>query len=190
MTFTMRVVVTTLTALTVWLWSGPVAAAHTSLISSDPAKDSQSSTPPSAVVLTFSEDINPQFATAVVNSVDGHNWAAAQARVEGPRLTADIGPQPLPDGRYTVGYRVVSADGHPVSGSYSFTVVSAPGPSPASAPTAPATTAAPPAAVQPTGSGIPRPILYAGIAGLAVGGAIAFWQSRKRGRDDGGKPDD
>jgi methionine-rich copper-binding protein CopC len=183
----MRVIVTTLMAVTFWLWGGPEAAAHTSLINSDPAKDAQTSTPPSAVVLTFSEDINPQFATVVVNSADGHNWAATQARVDGPRLTADIGPQRLPNGRYTVGYRVVSADGHPVSGSYSFTIVGAADPSPTSAATAPSATAAPPAAAEPTGSDTTRSILYAGIAGLAVGGVIAFWQSRKRRRNNVGK---
>jgi methionine-rich copper-binding protein CopC len=187
----MRIVVTTLTGLTFWLWAAPVAAAHTSLISSAPAKDAQTSTSPSAVVLIFSEDINPQFATVVVNSADGHNWAAPAARVDGPRLTTDIGPQRLPDGRYTVGYRVVSADGHPVSGSYSFSVVGAADSPPTPAAPAPTTSAPPPAtATAPTGSDTTRSLLYAGIAGLAVGGVIAFWQARKRRRDDRGKPDD
>jgi len=178
----MRAVVTTLLAMMFWLWGGAVAAAHTSLINSDPAKDAQTSTPPSAVVLTFSEDISAQFATVVVNSADGHNWATPAARVDGSRLTAEIGPQPLPSGQYTVGYRVVSADGHPVSGSYSFSVVGAAGPTPTSA-AQPSATAAPPAAAESTGPAIPKQILYAGIAGLAVGGLIALWQSLKRRRN-------
>ena len=40
------------------------------------------------------------------------------------------------------------------------------------------------------GPAIPRQILYAGVGGLAVGGVIAFWQSRKRRRNDVGRPDD
>jgi LPXTG-motif cell wall-anchored protein len=86
---------------------------------------------------------------------------------------------------------VVSADGHPVSGSYSFSVVGAADSPPTPAAPAPTTSVPPPAtATAPTGSDTTRSLLYAGIAGLAVGGVIAFWQSRKRRRDDRGKPDD
>jgi hypothetical protein len=46
------------------------------------------------------------------------------------------------------------------------------------------------AAAESAGSGIPQPILYAGIAGLAVGGVIAFVQSRKRRRNDVDEHDD
>ncbi|MCX2929670.1 hypothetical protein ORI20_05260 [Mycobacterium sp. CVI_P3] len=60
----------------------------------------------------------------------------------------------------------------------------------ASAAAAPSVTAAPPAAAEPTGSDTARSMLYAGIAGLAVGGVIAFWQSRKRRRDNVGKSDE
>lgn len=45
-------------------------------------------------------------------------------------------------------------------------------------------------AAEALGSDTTRSMLYAGIAGLAVGGVIAFWQSRKRRRDDVGKSDD
>lgn len=46
------------------------------------------------------------------------------------------------------------------------------------------------AAADSTGSDTPTSILYAGIAGLAVGGVIAFWQSRKRRRNDDREHDD
>ncbi|MBB3604042.1 uncharacterized protein involved in exopolysaccharide biosynthesis [Mycolicibacterium sp. BK556] len=45
-------------------------------------------------------------------------------------------------------------------------------------------------AAESAGSGIPTQIVYAGIAGLAVGGVIAFVQSRRRRRDDAGHDDD
>ncbi|GAY19246.1 copper resistance CopC family protein [Mycobacterium sp. shizuoka-1] len=194
MTLTLRVVVTTLFALFFWSWSSAVAAAHTTLVSSDPANDAQVSTPLSAVVLTFSEDINPAFATVVVHSADGHDWVTAPARVDGPRLTAEVGPAPLPNGKYTVGYRVVSADGHPVSGSYTFTVAGTPDqpstPAVTSSAAAPSTTAAPAASTESSGPDTRTSILTAAAAGLAVGGVIAFWQSRKRRRNNaGGGPD-
>ena len=46
------------------------------------------------------------------------------------------------------------------------------------------------AAAESAESGIPRPVLYAGIAGLAVGGVIAFVQSRRRRRNNVEEPDD
>jgi peptidoglycan/LPS O-acetylase OafA/YrhL len=46
------------------------------------------------------------------------------------------------------------------------------------------------AAAESTGSDTTRSMLYAGIAGLAVGGLIAFWQSRKRRRNGDGDRDD
>lgn len=46
------------------------------------------------------------------------------------------------------------------------------------------------AAAESTGSDTTRSMLYAGIAGLAVGGLIAFWQSRKRRRNGDGERDD
>ncbi|WP_445165216.1 hypothetical protein ACTXG7_14885 [Mycolicibacterium sp. Dal123E01] len=46
------------------------------------------------------------------------------------------------------------------------------------------------AAAESAGPAIPSAVLYAGIAGLAVGGVIAFWQSRKRRRNDVEEPDD
>lgn len=46
------------------------------------------------------------------------------------------------------------------------------------------------AAAESTGPAIPSAVLYAGIAGLAVGGVIAFVQSRRRSRNDRDHRDD
>ncbi|AQT83181.1 copper resistance protein CopC [Mycolicibacterium litorale] len=178
----MRAVAVALISLALLSSAAGIAAAHTALIASDPAKDAQISAPLTTVVLTFSESINPTFANVVVRSADGRDWVTGQVRVDGPRLTVDVGPQPLPRGGYTVGYRVVSADGHPVSGSYAFTITAAPGgptsatPSASSAPAEP--TASP--AASPSGPDTRTSIISAGIAGLALGGIIAFIQSRRR----------
>lgn len=179
---TVRAVVTALGALILSLAGSGIAAAHTALASSDPAKDATVSASPAAIVLTFTEDINPAFANVAVNSADGRNWVTGNPRVEGPRLTAAVGPDRFANGAYTVGYRVVSADGHPVTGSYDFTVAGAPvqtPPTPTTAGAAPSE-AAPPAAS--AGADTKTSILTAAAAGLALGGAIAFWQSRKRRR--------
>lgn len=185
MNLTLRTVGTILVALAFWLSGAGIAAAHTALADSDPAKDANLTVPPSAIVLTFTEDINPAFANIVVSSADGRNWVSGSPQVQGPRLTAAVRPDRPPPGNFTVGYRVVSADGHPVSGTYTFTITAAPGePSPVSTPTgaAPSTAAATPPSSAPAGSDTKTAILTAAVAGLAVGGAIAFWQSTKRRR--------
>ncbi|MGY4711588.1 copper resistance CopC family protein [Mycolicibacterium sp. CBM1] len=187
MTRTIRAVLATLCALVFLSWAGGVAAAHTALTSSDPARDARISTPVTTVVLTFNENINQSFASVVVRGADGHDRVSGQPRVDGQRVSVDVGPQALTNGPYTVGYRVVSADGHPVTGSYAFTVVGMPEPTPpttVSANPSPSTTAAPPAAAPPARPDTKTSILTAGAAGLALGGIIAFWQSRRRRRDD------
>jgi methionine-rich copper-binding protein CopC len=185
-------IVVVLMALACWVSAAGTAAAHTALAGSDPAEGATAETVPAAVTLTFTEDINPTFATVVINSSDGRNWVSGPAQVTGPRLSVSVSPD-LPDGGdYTVGYRVVSADGHPVSGSFTFTVAPASGApastssSPSGAPPTPAgpppTTAAPSPAAGPIGSDTKGSIITAAVAGLLLGAAIAFWQSRRRRR--------
>ncbi|WP_428844287.1 copper resistance CopC family protein, partial [Mycolicibacter sinensis] len=50
---------------------------------------------------------------------DGHLWSTGETQVQGP--VASVAVRPLgPAGTYTVNYRVTSADGHVVSGSWPF----------------------------------------------------------------------
>jgi methionine-rich copper-binding protein CopC len=179
---TLRAIVTALGALVLSLAGSGIAAAHTALASSDPAGEATATASPAAIVLTFTEDINPAFANVAVSSTDGRNWVIGNPRVDGPRLTAAVGPDRLTNGAYTVGYRVVSADGHPVTGSYNFTVAGPPVQTPAThTPAGAAPNAAEPPAASP-GADTKPSILIAAAAGLALGGVITFWQSRRRRR--------
>ena len=97
-----------------------------------------------------------------------------QVGVDGPTVGVDLRPLG-PAGAYQVGYRVVSDDGHPVTGAITFTLT-APGPGAAVEP-APAASAAPPAAAAATaapaesGGGAP---VWPWIVGavLLVGGGV------------------
>ncbi|HET9861623.1 MAG TPA: copper resistance CopC family protein [Nocardioidaceae bacterium] len=99
----------------------PVAAsAHTDLAGSTPAEDAVVDRAVTSVRLTFASALNPDLGDAVVVGDDG-NRAVGQTTVRGRVLTVPV--QPLDRaGRYEVSYRVVSVDGHPVTGHYRFEI--------------------------------------------------------------------
>ena len=108
-----------LTAALVLLGARP-AFAHSALVSADPADGSTVRTAPSAVTLTFNEDIKGQFSKVIVTDPDGRQVAEA-ATVAGPVVSAAL-PSGLVDGRYRVVYSVVSADTHRIAGELHFTL--------------------------------------------------------------------
>lgn len=101
------------------LIGGP-AAAHNVLVSSDPAEDASLAVGPERVSMTFDQYLQSgQVNQIAVTGPDGTQWARGPVTVEG--TTASVAVAPLgPAGRYVVGYRVLSADGHAVSGEIPF----------------------------------------------------------------------
>jgi len=95
------------------------AAAHTSLVSSDPAGGASLPAGPQQVRLTFDEPVQREFATITVTGPGGTRWDGGDAVVSGDSVTAPVRPLG-PAGDYVIGYRVVSADGHPVSDTLTF----------------------------------------------------------------------
>ncbi|MPY59988.1 copper resistance CopC family protein [Streptomyces spongiae] len=176
----------TLAALAV---SVPRAAAHTELDASSPGANTTLAGLPPSVTLTFSDTMAEKYAKVAVTGPDGTSAATGEPQVAGKAVTLALDPAASP-GRYTVGYRVVSADGHPVSGAYSFTVKAAGSPSPAPRATesdsaaAPAPRTAEQAAPDGTGGepdGSSVPVLAAvGVLALAVVGTVVAWRKRAR----------
>lgn len=102
------------------LFAAP-APAHTALIASEPAADATVTSGPGRVTATFNEELQAAFAAMTVVGPDGNLWSDGEPEVRG--AVVGVGLRPLgPSGRYTVNYRVTSADGHVVTGSWSFTV--------------------------------------------------------------------
>ncbi len=96
-----------------------VAAAHAVLVSTDPAKNTGLTSGPERVSATFNERLQTTFAAMTVVGPDGHLWSTGAAEVQGPVVSVRLRPLG-PTGTYTVNYRVTSADGHVVSGSWGF----------------------------------------------------------------------
>ncbi|MEX1908359.1 copper resistance protein CopC [Janibacter sp. Y6] len=104
------------------------ASAHAALVRSSPTSGSTLTAVPPEVALTFNESIDPQFTSVSVRS--GSTTASTgKPTVEGPTVYQSLDPR-MDEGTYTVSYRVTSADGHPVSGSYTFTYKSSGGEDP------------------------------------------------------------
>lgn len=98
------------------------AFAHAQLLSSSPANGASLPTA-DELVLTFNEDVSPDFVTFYAEG-DSEGVLDGEPTVDGPVVT-----QPLAataNGEYAIGYRVVSADGHPVSGEITFTLTDVP----------------------------------------------------------------
>jgi len=132
---TLRYVVLLLAALT--MGAAPPAAAHTVLLSSDPAAGAVLQSGPQRVSATFNETVQPAFAAMTIVGPDGNLWSGGDPEVRDANVS--IGMRPTgPAGTYTVNYRVTSDDGHVVTGSWSFTIAASgtgsPGPAPSGAP--------------------------------------------------------
>jgi methionine-rich copper-binding protein CopC len=155
------------------------AWAHTQLLATNPTDKSTVDTPVTTVALTFNQPVKQQFSTVVVRGADTKSYSDGTPRAVDQNLTQAV--QPLPGGQITVSWRVVSQDGDPVQGQFTFTNTAS------SAATAPSPTS--PAAVpshagtSKTGGGASGWYVAASIAALVAVTAAAFvvWRRRRRG---------
>ncbi|MGY1644480.1 copper resistance protein CopC [Geodermatophilus sp. SYSU D00703] len=98
--------------------AGGRAAAHTALQASAPAAGAVLAQAPEVVLLTFSEAVHPQSVQVAVTGPDGRSITSAPATVDGPVVRQPV--RVSADGPHVVAYRVVSGDGHPVTGRLGF----------------------------------------------------------------------
>ncbi len=143
------------------------AEAHASLESISPADRSTVTVAPTEVRLRFTEDVSASFATVTVTGAGDVEAGTGRATVDGAVLTQALKPD-LGSGAYAVAYRVVSEDGHPITGTASFTLAVAPAAqvTPSSGATTPEVSTAP----EPTITLSPQstPTLVDGQSGAAV----------------------
>ena len=103
--------------------AGP-AWSHATLVSSSPADGEQVPVPPSQVGATFNEPMQTQFAAMTLIGPDGGQYGAGEPAVDDTVISVAVRPGG-PAGDYTANYRATSADGHVVSGSWTFRVLAA-----------------------------------------------------------------
>ena len=171
--------------------AGP-ALAHVSLVETSPPDGARLTAFPAEVVLRFSQGIS-QPAYVIVTAPDGRSLARGTVRVDGSVLTLRTATSTA-EGRYTIAYRVVSDDGHPISGQVTSAIgTDLGGPSGRETTGEPGSTAGAEAGAPTTTSGRPntaeRPTevvgsnrtLVSGLVAVALfllAGSLALWSRR------------
>jgi copper transport protein len=102
------------------LLAAPPAAAHATLVSTDPAEGEVVAETPDVVTFTYDEPVSLTDGSIQVFDAAGEP-VDSSATSEDEIVTADL-PDELAAGTYVVAWRVVSADGHPISGSLTFSI--------------------------------------------------------------------
>ncbi|MGZ8804730.1 MAG: copper resistance CopC family protein [Microbacterium sp.] len=162
------------------------ASAHDELTSSDPAADAALEALPAQLTLTFSGELTAEPGATQLQVTDAGDTTLADGDpvVEGTTVT-----QPLTgaaSGVVTVLWKVVSSDGHPISGEFGFTVAAPPTATPTPTPTATppmSPTASPTAEPTPPPTETPTPAadtaavvpwILLGVLAVAVVGAVTY----------------
>ncbi|MFB7943822.1 FixH family protein [Kitasatospora phosalacinea] len=111
-------------ALGLVLGGATAASAHATLEGTDPERGSVVATAPAAVTLTFSEGVS--LSADSVRVLDPQGNAVDDGKpehVDGRSATARVALRSgLANGTYTVAWRAVSEDSHPVGGAFTFSV--------------------------------------------------------------------
>ncbi|MFJ8040284.1 copper resistance protein CopC [Kitasatospora sp. NPDC096147] len=110
--------------LVLLLGGAGTASAHAALVSTDPAANTVLPTAPGTVTLTFSEGVSLSPDSVRVLGPDGASVdSGSPGHVDGKAATARVGLKSgLPNGTYTVAWRAVSEDSHPIGGAFVFSI--------------------------------------------------------------------
>ncbi len=99
---------------------------HSALVTSVPKASATLTTAPASITLKFNEDIlelkGKQISSLSLVTVAGRKIALTKPQISANSLIARITSPTLKSGKYQISYRVVSADGHVITGGYTFTV--------------------------------------------------------------------
>ncbi|GAA3439830.1 copper resistance CopC/CopD family protein [Kutzneria kofuensis] len=113
------------------------ASAHAVLESSAPSNGSLVQSAPSRVTLTFGESVQVEPDGVHVIAPDGSSADNGKAdHIDGRGNTVGVQLTSTAQGTYTVSWHVVSADSHPISGAFTFSVGHASAAAPVAAPSA------------------------------------------------------
>jgi methionine-rich copper-binding protein CopC len=162
-------------AMVLALLLAPSALAHDTQIDSVPSAGAVLDEPPAEVSVEFDAPLMDVGEALVVRDAQGTVISEPAATVTGRTISTTVRTD-VPPGEFTVGYRIVSQDGHAVTSSFTYTVAGEPGPSlaPDATPGSPAASPSPPVTAIAQGDSSSPPYLLIAVGtlvliGLAVG---------------------
>lgn len=148
------------------------AKAHDVLVGSVPAAGAAVDTAPSSVAIEFSNVPQALGTQVVVVGPDGAQASDGDTEQDGTTIRQPLAAD-LPAGAYTVQWRATSADGHPLSGTFGFTVAQG-----AETPAAAGGSVSGPVDTAPGGASFP--VLWVAVGAiLAVGVGLVVRQLRR-----------
>ncbi|MGG6313734.1 copper resistance CopC/CopD family protein [Paenibacillus macerans] len=106
------------------LFSPPPVSAHAYVVSSTPAADETLAESPDEVTVDFNEPVEEGFHALTVTGPGGERVEAGNSKIDPERptrLSVALSTD-LADGVYAANWKIVSGDGHPVSGTISFQI--------------------------------------------------------------------
>lgn len=95
--------------------------AHSKLETSTPAADAKLTESVQEVSLSFNENIDENLSTLKIKNAQGESVEVAEVKISQNTMLGTLSA-PLPSGSYTVEWKIVGGDGHPVDGTYAFEV--------------------------------------------------------------------
>jgi copper transport protein len=108
-----------------------LAWGHAALLRTSPSASGVLNSPPARVLLTYTEPVEPRFAiVSVTNAAGTQESSGSPVRSAADPDTLVVPLRRFGQGWYLVYWRVISVDGHPVRGAFTFAVGPNPGPAP------------------------------------------------------------
>lgn len=103
------------------------ALAHAQFVAAEPSRGAELQQAPEQVRIRFSEPVEAEFSPVEVRGPQGNRVDQDNARVdpEDARVVEADLDDDLPEGTYTVEWRVTSVDGHAINDTYKFSLVAA-----------------------------------------------------------------
>lgn len=145
------------------------ASAHNSLIASTPIDGASVEAGPGQIELKFDQPVQSGQglnSIAVIGPNNDH-WEGGAPQVSSNVVTAPVRPLG-PAGTYKIGWKILSADGHPVTGELTFTLTKAG----TGTPTPPEQQASPGNTSTSDGDGMPAWVWIAGAGVLLAAGLV------------------
>lgn len=167
--------------MAVGIAAAPTAMAHDWLTSSDPGAGTTITTAPARIKLSFSDQVltRPAQPDVVVTGPQGRHYETGCASALGRDVS--VAWRPGAAGQYRVEWRIVSADGHPVSQGITFTYAGKNGGN-AGRTSSPSCGSSPRTEGASTASGDNTPVYVAlaAVVGTALAIAAMFARARRR----------